>query len=305
VSEEKEGPGAGVTGADPVAISLALTGADRAEANAFLRDQRQHMHEQLKQIHLDIMEKWLGVLLRVATLIVGLGAAAGIGLMVWDAAQSNGLIIEPFNVPPDMAAKGLTGEVVASQVLDRLTAIQTSTPSFRPPRSYANNWGKDIKVEIPETGVSIGEFRHALREWLGNDIHINGEVWHTDSGIAISARTSGEQGEVYAGPQSDFDALVQKAAEHVYAQTQPYRYANYIRGLRRIDEARATFLRLTESSSALERGWAWQGISTLPPPPGYQRQCQRRLGAATGAGRVSRIHPGLCQPCHVRSGAGP
>ena len=79
--------------------------------------------------------------------------------MVWDAAHSSGLIIEPFAVPPDMAAKGLTGQVVASQMLDKLTAMQDATDSTRPPQSYANNWGNNIKVEIPETGVSIGELQ--------------------------------------------------------------------------------------------------------------------------------------------------
>ena len=70
--------------ADPAAVSLALAGASREEADAFLRDQRHHLHEQLKQIHLDICEKWLGVLLRVATLCVGVAvacfvAAGGVG----------------------------------------------------------------------------------------------------------------------------------------------------------------------------------------------------------------------------------
>ena len=54
---------------DPAALSLALAGASREEADAFLRDQRHHLHEQLKQIHLDIFEKWLGVALRLATLV--------------------------------------------------------------------------------------------------------------------------------------------------------------------------------------------------------------------------------------------
>ncbi len=253
---------------DPVATSLALSGASRQKADAYLDDQRHHLHEQLKQIHLDIFEKWLGVALRLATLCVGLAAATGIGLMVWDAAHANGLLIEPFSVPPDMAAQGLTGQVIASQMLDQLSGVDDRTRSVRPARSFANNWGKDIKVEIPETGVSIGEFRRFLREWLGNDIHITGEVWHTGGGIAINARTGGERGEAFSGPQSDLDTLVQKAAAHVYAQTQPYRYASYIRNQGRVAEARAAYLRLTESSSALERGWAWQGIATLPAEAG-------------------------------------
>jgi len=266
---------------DPAGVALALTGASRAEADAYLRDQRHHIHEQLKQIHLDIFEKWLGVALRLATLCVGIGAATGVVLMVWDAAHANGLLIEPFSVPPDMAQKGLSGQVIASQVLDKLTAMEASSVSFRPPRSYVNNWGNDIKVEIPETGVSIGEFRRFLRDWLGHDIHIGGEVWHTDTGIAISARTSGERGATFAGAQSDLDDLVQKAAEHVYSQTQPYRYATYIRTRYRIEEARAIFQRLTTNGSREEQAWAWQGIATLPGPGGSSdRESARALRKA-------------------------
>src|SRR5437868_11921316 len=126
------------TGA-PVAVTLALAGASREKADAFLDDQRQHLHEQLKQIHLDIFEKWLGVALRLATLCVGIGAATGVCLMIWDAAHSKGLLIEPFQMPPDMAAKGLSGQVVASQLLDKLTAMQNATQSYRAPQAYENN----------------------------------------------------------------------------------------------------------------------------------------------------------------------
>ena len=83
-------------------------------------------------------------------------------------------------------------------------------------------------MEIPETGVSIGELRNFLREWLGHDIHISGEVFRTAAGIAVTARASGEAGASFAGTEADLDALVQKAAEHVYEVTQPYRYANYL-----------------------------------------------------------------------------
>ena len=102
------------------ATALALAGASRAEADAFLRDQRHHLREQFKQLRYALWEKRLGVLLRVATLVVGLAFAGGLGWRVWDAAaHSSGLIIEPFAVPADMAAKGLTGQVIASQMLDK------------------------------------------------------------------------------------------------------------------------------------------------------------------------------------------
>src|SRR3954470_9165941 len=68
VSESKEAAAAGSEGigtvADPAAVSLALAGASREKADAFLDDQRafiadhrHHLHEQLNQIHLDVWEK--------------------------------------------------------------------------------------------------------------------------------------------------------------------------------------------------------------------------------------------------------
>src|ERR1700749_3774933 len=145
-------------GADPIALGAAMGRASSpavdAELVSYLHDQRHHLHEQLNQIHLDVWEKKLGVLLRLATLLVGLVFAGALGLMVWDAAHSRGLIIPPFSVPPSLKERGLDGQVIASQVIDKLNHM-TKSESSRSVQSYANNWGENIKVEIPETGVSI------------------------------------------------------------------------------------------------------------------------------------------------------
>ena len=290
MSEEKEGPESGLggigAGLDPAAIALALNSGNcdpgiAEDLRAYLRKQASlvdtqvhHLHEQLKQLHLGIFEKWLGVLLRLATLCIGIAAATGVVLMVRDAADSNGLIIEPFSVPPDLAAKGLTGQAVASQILDQLTEMQTRTVSARPPQSYSNNWGSDLKVEIPETGVSLGELRHFLREWLGHDTHITGEVWRTRTGIAVIARAGGDRGETVSGVEDDLGDLIQKAAENVYRVTQPYRYANYLDRFyqdsapvpadakARLDQAQAIYRRLIYDPSPMERAWSWNGLGT-------------------------------------------
>ena len=267
-----EGPGAGV---DPVAVALALGGASQAQADAFLKkqeafidDQRHHLHEQLKQLSLGIWEKRLGMMLRLATLVVGMAIASGFGLMVWDAAHSRGLLIEPFSVPPDMAGRGLTGEVVAAQLLDKL-AILGQSESSRSTQSYANNWGNDIKVEIPETGVSISELERFLRGWLGHDTRISGEVYRTATGIAVTAR-AGANGATFTGAESDLDALVQKSAEHVFESTQPYRYANYLdrnydpRGAaQRVAKATQIYRKLIAGDDRKEQAWAWNGLATI------------------------------------------
>ena len=271
-----EASGAGV---DPAAVALALGGADRSEANAYLREQRSlasdqrkfiakqshHLDEQFKNLRLNIWEKRFGVLLRIATGFVGVAFAAFLALMIWDAAHADGLIIESFSVPPDMAARGLNGQVVATQMLDKLKGMQTASTSLRSSKSFANNWGDDLQVQIPETGVSVGEAWRFLKNWLGHETHISGEVYRTANGITVTARVGADGGAAYAGAESDLDSLVQKAAEHIYASTQPYRYARYLYFSTppRVEEARAIFNQLLDGAAKNEKAWALNGLATM------------------------------------------
>jgi hypothetical protein len=292
--EEAEGPesggaGAEVTGAagvDPVAVALALGGASREEADAFLREQRAVLHnqkslidEQTKLTQLQAKELshelglrhwslWVrhssGVLKLMLELAVGLlllALVAGISLMVWNAAHADGLIIESFSVPPELAARGLNGQVVASKTLDELTTIQNALQTVRAAKSFANNWGDDIKVEIPDTGVSVGEAYRFLKNWLGHETHISGEVYRTATGIAITARVSGDSGATVTGSEADLDTLVQKMAGKIYGRTQPYRYAVYLNTHGRIAEAIPIFRELALNGPARERPWGYIGWS--------------------------------------------
>ena len=262
-----------------LAIDLAMEEARndpslRAAAAAFLHNQNTLVDLQKHHLHVQLLpalwEKWLGVLLRVATACVGLGVAGMLCFLVWDAAHSWGLILEPFSVPADMAGRGLNGQVVASQVIDKLTSMM-ARESSRAAMSYASNTGDTIKVEIPETGISIGELRNFLREWLGHDTRISGEVFRTASGITVTARVSGgDAGASFTGSEADLDSLLQKAAEHVYEVTQPYRYANYLDRaysapdiLDRAARATVIYRRLIAGNDPVERAWAWNGLGTI------------------------------------------
>jgi tetratricopeptide (TPR) repeat protein len=240
------------------AVAMALAGASRSEADAYLRDQRHHLREQLKQIHLGLWEVRLGVFLRLATAVVGVAVAAALSWFVWQASESNGLIVEPFSVPPDMAARGLTGEVVAAKVLDRLVALQAQTNSGRPAKSYANAWGEHgIKLEIPETGISLNELDDWLRAKLGHDSRVSGEVIRSEDGLSLTARTA-EGSETVAGAEKDLTALVGELAERVYRATQPFRYGMYLAAQPgRGAESLAVFQDLAMHGDPVDRLWAY------------------------------------------------
>ena len=279
--EEAEGPEAGGTGAessgaagvDPFAAAMALGGASRAKADAFLDDQRSlidiqkhHLNEQFKhlreQLRLGIWEKRLGVLLRIATAFTGLAIAAGITVMIWDASQSNGLVIEPFSVPPDLAARGVTGEVVASKLLDQIATLEGQTSSQRAPRTYANGWtAGDIKLDIPETGVSLSELDRFLRAKLGHDTHVTGEVVRTISGISLTARAGDAGAETVEGGDSDIEGLLGRLGEKVYGLTQPYRYGVYLNSHGRQAEAEKLYAAEVKSGPPDEQAWDYNGLN--------------------------------------------
>jgi tetratricopeptide (TPR) repeat protein len=274
MSEDVEGPESGAeasaAGVDPVAASLALGGASRDRADSFLKmqealiaKQNHHLDEQLKNLRLTIWEKRMGVLLRAATAFVGIAVAGFLGAFVWSAARADGLVVESFSMPPDLAARGLSGEVVASALLDKLSSIQSQTSSSRAASTFANNWGNEIKVEIPETGVSLGELNRYLREWLGHETHITGAVYHTEGGIAVAAQMGEQARATVTGSEADLDQLLQKTAEAIYRGTQPYRYAVYLRGTPRTEEAIAAFEDIIANGSSVDRPWAINGLGNL------------------------------------------
>jgi tetratricopeptide (TPR) repeat protein len=267
VSESKEAAAAGAegngVGSNPTAVALALAGASREDAHEFLKkqgqlidDQRHHLHEQLKQIHLDVWEKSLGVLLRVATAFVGIAVAAALVWLVWYAANSNDLVIDSFAVPPELAARGLSGPVVAAKLSDRIASMQSQTISNRPPKSYANGLSEGLKLEIPETGVSLYELDRYLREKLGHDLHIGGELVQTGKGVALTARVGSNGSATVAGAEADMDNLLQNLAEDVYRITQPYRFAVYLNNHGRTTDALPVLKDLARNGAKDDRSWA-------------------------------------------------
>ncbi|HEY7979669.1 MAG TPA: hypothetical protein VID67_15870 [Rhizomicrobium sp.] len=245
---------------------LSAAGADRDVASNFLRAKTDVLRKQLHQLHLSHFREWLYTSAEIVLGLVILLIFVGIASAVWSAAHDNGLVIETFSVPADMTNRGLTGQVVAARLLDKLSGLQAKTVSSRAASSYANDWGKDIKVQIPETGVSIGQLDSYLRGWLGNETHISGELYRDATGnLILTARVGSDAGPVFVGKEADLDKLLQKAAESVYLRTQPYRYAVYLSSQNFNDQSKAdaVYRRLAANSSLQERAWAYIGLSNI------------------------------------------
>ena len=274
---------AGLSDGDAFAAAMALNATDRAASldprtAAYVEEQTRLLRLHIKHFDPGVARrKRFGDRLRNALAAMAgvaiLGAIVGLAAMSWDAAHDHGLVVEAFSVPPDLAQRGLTGQVVARQVLDRLTDLKMRTGgTMRAPGSYRNDWGDDLKVEIPQTGVSIGELRGYLRDWLGHETHITGEVYRTASGLTLTAR-AGDRASSFSGPDGDLDKLVQQAAEATYAHTQPFRYSIYLLRAKRVAEERAVLVALTGDPDPGERAWAHLGLGIAMGNEGDQAGC--------------------------------
>ena len=226
-----------------------------------LRDGEALQHVDRRLRHRNLVLKDFGDRLRIGLqlLAIGFGLVVVIVLaaMVWQAHDDHGLVIEAFSVPPDLASQGLTGQVVAAQLLDKLQAMQSATASERPADSYQNDWGSEIKVEIPQTGLTFDQFERLLKAKLGHAGHLTGEVFHTGAGIAVTARLGDQPAQTFTGPPGDLDALTQKAAEAVYRASQPYRFAEFLTEHGRNTEAFSVISDLAANGPRSERGWAY------------------------------------------------
>jgi len=200
---------------------------------------------------------WSKFALEVAGFLVVLLIVCGLATMVWNASQDRDLVVDAFSVPPDVAQSGMTGSVVAGRILDRFGRMQSQTIAFsQGAASYRGNSGNEVRVEIPSTGISLGELNRYLREWLGHEVHVSGDLVHAGQGFALTTRYGAEPGATVTGKQSDLDGLINKSAEQIFAAAQPYRYVEYLVRNRRFAEASALLPDFAQRGSEKDRALA-------------------------------------------------
>lgn len=285
-------PVAGPTTNDPVELAMeadnAAPGADTPARRVLIRSE--------KLIGWQIASERAGFALKVLTGIAGLMLAIAAVWLLLDASRYRGLTVQAFSAPPDLAARGLTGEVVAGKLLDELVRMQARTDSVRAASSYANDWGDRIEVQIPQTGVSISDLQRALRQQFGRETQISGVVYRLPDGqLSVTARTGGAAGDTFIGTEAEFDALIQKAAESVYAQTQPYRYSVFLKTNGRVDEA-VKVLAAFQGRKDIEAAWALRGWAYIDIDAGrYAVARAKVLAALKIAPDMAALHYTLLQ----------
>lgn len=221
--------------------------------------------------------------LALIAVLIAFGAVS----FVWSAMEADGLVVEPLSVPPDLAERGLTGEVVAAKLLDRMTVIASASNSWRARKDLSRDWGEDLRVEVPQTGVSLGDTQRWLRRRLGNETLVRGELVHIAGGLAVTARAGNAPGDTRVGPPADLDRLLTETAEHLLRRTQPFQYASYLQNQGRLEEARSAAQSLARSGPDTERAWANVLLSSVVSKQGDL------TGSLAAAATARRLNPDL------------
>jgi tetratricopeptide (TPR) repeat protein len=244
---ESEDVAGGARRLDPFAAALAADMSRHdpevaAETAIFLRRQTKALEDERETFAAErtprMIGMWMKIGFQIFAALIATVLGAGALLMLIDAVNSHSVIVDVFKAPAALASNGLTGDVVAAELLDELTRLQAATRSNAVKRRLDNDWTGDIKVDIPETGISIGEIGRLLHQRFGHDMHIGGDLVQTGSGgLMLTVRGDGVLPKSFTGAAGDLGKLTTEAAEYVYSESQPGLFIHYLTDVSRNDEA--------------------------------------------------------------------
>jgi tetratricopeptide (TPR) repeat protein len=251
----------GSGGINPAALDAATAGPAAAtdEARGFLREQKRLTRLQAKILHeqhaLELSHmRWrrfndqMKGALQIMAVALGVFVVVAIAAAVYSASQADGLVIEAFSVPPSYLQTGVTGKVVADAITAKLFAIRRVAieHSFSATNDVSADRGDEVRVEIPETGISISEAMRYLRNWLGHERHVSGSVSELAHGNIMVAIDLADAAPISV-TGTDLGALEDQIAEKVFAQIDPVNTVIYLGVSGRSAESYASVTRYAPS----------------------------------------------------------
>jgi tetratricopeptide (TPR) repeat protein len=277
-------------GADPLAAAIAVEAVEsgsgsNSDAVAYLQAQKAlvdlqvtHFEEERRLVHEERQlaiaaarrkrfADWLKTVVQLLVTLAAILAGVAVVTLIHDAVVARSVVVDPFQAPPALAPGGVNGEVVAAGLLDELQKLQSATRSTLKRLEARSAWSSDIRIEVPQTGVSIGEIERVLRQRLGHDQHIGGDLIRTDTGgLALTVRGDGVPAETFQGAAGDLPKLTREAAEYVYGRSQPVQFATYLSTNGRYADALAflpgAFARAADDETRARLANAWGGAYT-------------------------------------------
>ncbi|HEX3432096.1 MAG TPA: hypothetical protein VHT03_14540 [Rhizomicrobium sp.] len=230
---------------DAAAVGIAMNHGT-PEALAYLREQtdlarlqRQYLSEQnafeLSHLRWRRFNDQMRGAIQIMAIAVGAVVVIALGAALWNASQAEGLVVDAFSVPAGYAARGVGGDVVASDLTNRIADVRNRATGYSSAGTVSKNDANALSVEIPETGVSLAAVWRALRGWLGHERHLGGNLREMPDGTLVLTATF-DSGDAITVSGRELGNMEQAAAEKVFSTFDPASWFNYLINAGRYDE---------------------------------------------------------------------
>jgi Flp pilus assembly protein TadD len=174
------------------------------------------------------MRRWIGAVVdAVPRALPALIAVGLFALLTWELLRDQ-IVLTPISVPARLQEAGMTPEVAARRLQDDIAAIGSRVRGEPMRRSGAELSGSQPDFAVPFTGLSLSGVVSVLREVLGlPETRVGGEFTTEGDQLRLRLRVSGA-GVVLDETGPNADALLRRAAPHVWRAVSPVLYAWYL-----------------------------------------------------------------------------
>ena len=146
-----------------------------------------------------------------------------LALIVYRAVSDGAVLIEPFDVPREVEAKGYSGRILAMKLIDRVHEFRRSVKSSAQQSEFRNTWNAvENDFDVEAAGISSKKLAQIFRYVLGvTPTRLTGEVVHVSQEIRLTVRVHGKSHSIQR-PLGELDVMIKEMAPHVVRFSEPY-----------------------------------------------------------------------------------
>jgi tetratricopeptide (TPR) repeat protein len=148
---------------------------------------------------------------------------------LWRELRRNTIVLDPLEVPRDLADRGYTPAVVTERLLDAIHTIQNVASTQKPRRGHVAS-ALQADIQIPVGQLSIKSFARYFRQLFDRpELRLAGEITRDGDVFTLQLRSRDGARIMQGRPRTGADVvpLVTAGAEEAVRLTDPYVLASY------------------------------------------------------------------------------
>jgi tetratricopeptide (TPR) repeat protein len=192
----------------------------------------------------------------VVNSIIALAVILGAATLI-DEAFRDSAVIDPIQVPDELAKQGYRPEVIARRLRDEVLEIRRIAASRREGREIQPD-SEQLNIELPGTGISLGSLLRIVKRFFeSSETRVTGEIVSHDGEYELRLRFLGHglHAEIPARSQAELDDLLHLGAREMMKISEPYILAAYLADVDQ-EEALKAIVHSLENDDEDDDHWA-------------------------------------------------